>query len=90
MKDNYADHLRGILNGTASGAYIGGSLDLGDAWLNTDGFAHSGESVRGLTPEEHFLVCKVYLQNKTPSHAFYVTCEQFVNDYLSKRIMESL
>lgn len=87
MKSNYADHLRGILDGSRGGAFIGGSLCLDDCWLNTDGIAHSDEGNRPLSEEEHYLLCKVYLQYKTPQHAFYDLCEKFVNDYLSKRIM---
>jgi hypothetical protein len=90
MKDNYADHLRGILSGSHGGAYIGGTLDLGDGWLNTDGFAYSGESKRPLSEEEHYLVCKIYLKHKTPNHAFYNFCDKFVSDYLAKRIVGNI
>ena len=72
-------HLNGILDETMSGIYVGGSLDLGYAWLNTNGRAYWGKNEgRSLTKKEHLLVCQIYLKYKTPGHEFYKKCEEYV------------
>ena len=82
--ENFTEHLQGILDETRSGTYIGGSLDLGNAWLNTDGKAHWSENgvkkTRDLTVKETLLLCKIYVENKNSQHAFYDHCISFIEN----------
>jgi len=78
-RQDFTEHLQGILDDTKSGSYIGGSLCLENAWLNTNGIAYwENEGSRSLTQKERLLVCQVYLKYKTPNHAFWNECKEFV------------
>ena len=82
--ENFTEHLQGILDETKGGTYIGGSLDLGNAWLNTDGKAHwvvgDVQKTRILTRKEHLLLCEIYIKYKNPKNSFYQDCLDFVEE----------
>jgi len=83
MNERVKNRLKEILNGDHGAWYIGGSLDLGFCWVNTDGKVHWLDETRAdksvqLDQEGHKLVCQLYVKHKTPENAFYSECEEFL------------
>ena len=57
--------------------FVGGSLDLGYAWVNTNGKVHWVDGTNyseQLDEAGHRLICEIYVKNKDKDCAFYQRC----------------
>lgn len=80
LSNDYVPHLQRVLEGEEGGVYIGGTLSTGGAHFEVNGSIWSDDQRRTMTDHEKLLVCKIYVNNKTPGHAFYSECKKFIND----------
>jgi len=79
--------LKGIIDGTEGGFYIGGTLDSNGFMMNFDGWNSLGEKEVGpkteYIPEEKYRWCKVYVENKTENHHYYSDSKKYIETYES-------
>ena len=92
MKADYSEELKGIIDGTQGGAFIGGTLGAFHAMFSPSEWtvSTSGDNgkclIRDMSEQEKFYFCQIYVQNKTPNHAFSEKCSH----YLDKTIVQPI